>query len=93
MKQFWVSYLISFGLLVFLCALIAENTFKDGMIAVPLVWSMSVFLPAICMSFWEPKIKKKTLFGFIAALAGLILSILMMYLFLHVVISGAFGNL
>jgi hypothetical protein len=77
MKTFWVSYLISIVILTVLGLAITARGGEAPLI-VPMLGAIIVPLPAIVVAIWEPKTERKILFGFLAALIGILLIIFLL---------------
>jgi hypothetical protein len=77
MKTFWTSYLVSVVILAILGAIITARG-VDTPLTLPMLGAVVVPLPAIVVGIWEPKTNRKTLFGFFAALIGILLIIFLL---------------
>jgi hypothetical protein len=76
MRQFWMTYLVSSFILTVL-ALVITARGADAPLLPFLMGGFFIPLPAVIIGIWQPNPKWKLLPGFLAALAGILLIILL----------------
>ena len=77
MRQFWMTYLVS-SLVLAVLALVIIARGADAPLLPFLIGGFFIPLPAVIIGIWQPNPKWKLLLGFLAALAGILLIILLL---------------
>jgi hypothetical protein len=76
MRKFWISYLAANSILLALASAITAK--GDDVPFLPFfIGGFLISLPAGIIGIWQPNLKWKLLLGFLAALAGILLIILL----------------
>jgi len=81
MRKFWISYLISNILLIFVVLAVLNNgngSDKLATLTMSFLGAIIIPFPAIILGICEPKVKWKYLLGFVAALIGILLITLLL---------------
>jgi hypothetical protein len=76
-RKFWISYLVANSILLVL-ALVITAKGADAPFLPFFIGGFLIPLPAVIIGIWQPNLKWKLLLGFLAALVGILLIILLL---------------